>query len=151
MHYLIETLFSKNGYMYSVLYTSLKEPSQVEQEDQPLNYTTLHKKSHIHQNFFFPFCLGLQLNGSQYCWNTTASALLNLTACFWYLQVPENIPISFGINNKARLAAKTVFSLAHRHGDILREGWKNILDCMLQLYRAKLLPKSMIEVNKNKN
>ena len=67
MHYLIETLFSKNGYMYSVLYTSLKEPSQVEQEDQPLNYTTLHKKSHIHQNFFFPFCLGLQLNGSQYC------------------------------------------------------------------------------------
>ena len=47
---------------------------------------------------------------------------------------------------KAQLAARTVFGLAHRHGDILREGWKNILDCMLQLFRAKLLPKCMIEV-----
>ncbi|ESO85819.1 hypothetical protein LOTGIDRAFT_130403 [Lottia gigantea] len=59
---------------------------------------------------------------------------------------PENIPVSFGINFKAQLAARTVFALAHRHGDILREGWKNILDCMLQLYRAKLLPQNMIEV-----
>ncbi|KAH3746618.1 hypothetical protein DPMN_181027 [Dreissena polymorpha] len=63
-----------------------------------------------------------------------------------FVQAPENIPIQFGMNNKAQLAARTVFTLAHRHGDILREGWKNILDCMLQLYRAKLLPKSMIEV-----
>jgi brefeldin A-resistance guanine nucleotide exchange factor 1 len=47
---------------------------------------------------------------------------------------------------KAKLAAQTVFSLTHRHGDILREGWKNILDCMIQLFRAKLLPKAMIEV-----
>lgn len=53
----------------------------------------------------------------------------------------------FGSNNKAQLAARTVFGLAHRHGDILREGWKNILDCMLQLYRAKLLPKGLIEVS----
>ena len=53
----------------------------------------------------------------------------------------------FGSNNKAQLAARTVFGLAHRHGDILREGWKNIMDCMLQLYRAKLLPKGLIEVS----
>ncbi|XP_070186725.1 Golgi-specific brefeldin A-resistance guanine nucleotide exchange factor 1-like isoform X2 [Littorina saxatilis] len=59
---------------------------------------------------------------------------------------PESIPATFGSNMKAQLAARTVFGLAHRHGDILREGWKNILDCMLQLFRAKLLPKSMIEV-----
>lgn len=52
----------------------------------------------------------------------------------------------FGGNPKAQLAAKMVFSLAHRHGDILSEGWKNLLDCMLQLFRAKLLPKNMIEV-----
>ena len=65
-----------------------------------------------------------------------------------YLQTPENIPIAFGSNLKAQLAARTVFGLAHRHGDILREGWKNILDCMLQLFRAKLLPKCMIEVRK---
>lgn len=47
---------------------------------------------------------------------------------------------------KAQVAAKTVFSLAHRHGDILAEGWKNLLDCMLQLFRAKLLPSEMVEV-----
>ena len=62
------------------------------------------------------------------------------------LQSPENIPATFGNNFKAQLAARTVFGLAHRHGDILREGWKNILDCMLQLFRAKLLPKCLIEV-----
>ncbi len=52
----------------------------------------------------------------------------------------------FGSNRKAQVAAKTMFSLAHRHGDILREGWKNIMDSMLQLFRAELLPKSMVEV-----
>ena len=61
-------------------------------------------------------------------------------------QTPESLPIVFGANTKAHLAAKTVFGLAHRHGDILAEGWKNLLDCMLQLYRAKLLPIEMIEV-----
>ena len=64
----------------------------------------------------------------------------------FFYQSPDTIPASFGTNLKAQLAARTVFGLAHRHGDILREGWKNILDCMLQLYRARLLPKSMVEV-----
>ncbi|KAK9964695.1 hypothetical protein ABG768_005844 [Culter alburnus] len=58
----------------------------------------------------------------------------------------ENLPTVFGSNRKAQVAAKTVFSLAHNHGDILREGWKNIMDSMLQLFRAELLPKSMVEV-----
>ncbi|TRY65557.1 hypothetical protein DNTS_024060 [Danionella cerebrum] len=58
----------------------------------------------------------------------------------------ENLPTVFGSNRKAQVAARTVFSLAHRHGDILREGWKNIMDSMLQLFRAELLPKSMVEV-----
>ncbi|XP_032868449.1 Golgi-specific brefeldin A-resistance guanine nucleotide exchange factor 1 isoform X2 [Amblyraja radiata] len=58
----------------------------------------------------------------------------------------ENLPNVFGSNAKAQLAAKTVFNLSHRHGDILREGWKNIMDAMLQLFRAELLPKAMIEV-----
>ncbi|KAM4031164.1 Golgi-specific brefeldin A-resistance guanine nucleotide exchange factor 1 isoform 2-T3 [Anomaloglossus baeobatrachus] len=58
----------------------------------------------------------------------------------------ENIPTVFGSNPKAHIAAKTVFHLAHRHGDILREGWKNIMDSMLQLFRAELLPKAMVEV-----
>ncbi|KAI5108102.1 Golgi-specific brefeldin A-resistance guanine nucleotide exchange factor 1 isoform X1, partial [Silurus meridionalis] len=58
----------------------------------------------------------------------------------------ENLPTVFGSNAKAQIAAKTAFNLAHRHGDILREGWKNIMDAMLQLFRAELLPKSMVEV-----
>ncbi|XP_056147557.1 Golgi-specific brefeldin A-resistance guanine nucleotide exchange factor 1 [Lampris incognitus] len=58
----------------------------------------------------------------------------------------ENLPTVFGSNGKAQIAAKTVFHLAHRHGDILREGWKNIMESMLQLFRAELLPKAMVEV-----
>ncbi|XP_061601768.1 Golgi-specific brefeldin A-resistance guanine nucleotide exchange factor 1 isoform X2 [Cololabis saira] len=58
----------------------------------------------------------------------------------------ENLPTVFGSNNKAQTAAKTVFDLAHRHGNILREGWKNIMESTLQLFRAELLPKAMVEV-----
>ncbi|XP_040848161.1 Golgi-specific brefeldin A-resistance guanine nucleotide exchange factor 1 isoform X9 [Ochotona curzoniae] len=58
----------------------------------------------------------------------------------------ENLPSVFGSNPKAHIAARTVFHLAHRHGDILREGWKNIMEAMLQLFRAQLLPKAMVEV-----
>lgn len=58
----------------------------------------------------------------------------------------ESLPSVFGGNPKAHAAAKAVFHLAHRHGDILREGWKNIMEAMLQLFRAQLLPKAMVEV-----
>ncbi|CAB1312588.1 unnamed protein product, partial [Coregonus sp. 'balchen'] len=51
----------------------------------------------------------------------------------------ENLPTVFGSNGKAQIAAKTVFHLAHRHGDILREGWKNIMDSMLQLGESAVL------------
>jgi golgi-specific brefeldin A-resistance guanine nucleotide exchange factor 1 len=60
-------------------------------------------------------------------------------------QMNEQISINFGTNNKAQLACKTVFQLIHSHGDILRDGWKNILDCILQLYKCKLLPKVLVE------
>ncbi|KAK3091515.1 hypothetical protein FSP39_020408 [Pinctada imbricata] len=73
-------------------------------------------------------------------------SLCKFTTLLSSAESPENLPVAFGSNNKAQLAARTVFGLAHRHGDILREGWKNIMDCMLQLYRAKLLPKGLIEV-----
>ncbi|MGH0126606.1 UNVERIFIED_CONTAM: hypothetical protein FKN15_035567 [Acipenser sinensis] len=59
----------------------------------------------------------------------------------------ETLPTVFGSNAKAQVAAKTMFNLSHRHGDILREGWKNIMDSMLQLFRAELLPKAMVEVS----
>lgn len=54
--------------------------------------------------------------------------------------------MQFGQNRKARLAATVVFNIAHVHGDILRDGWKNILECIVQLYRANLLPSVLVEV-----
>ncbi|XP_071455207.1 Golgi-specific brefeldin A-resistance guanine nucleotide exchange factor 1 isoform X2 [Hetaerina americana] len=59
----------------------------------------------------------------------------------------DMLAASFGENAKAQLAAKTVFGLAHRHGDILRDGWKNVLDCIIQLFKCKLLPKSLVEAD----
>lgn len=72
-------------------------------------------------------------------------SLCKFTTLLNSAETPDNLTISFGANPKAQLAAKTVFTLAHRHGDILREGWKNVLDCLLQLYRCKLLPKALVE------
>lgn len=58
----------------------------------------------------------------------------------------ESLPIQFGTNRKARLAATVVFTVAHVHGDILRDGWKNILECIIHLYKGKLLPTNLVEV-----
>ncbi|CAF2709471.1 unnamed protein product [Rotaria sp. Silwood2] len=58
----------------------------------------------------------------------------------------ENLPIQFGLNRKARLAATVLFNIAHVHGDILRDGWKNILECIIHLYKANLLPSVLVEV-----
>ena len=60
-------------------------------------------------------------------------------------EMSDQLAVSFGMNNKAQLACKTVFQLTHNHGDILRDGWRNILDCIVQLYKAKLLPKVLVE------
>ncbi len=62
------------------------------------------------------------------------------------LQPPSAVFNTLGAIPKARQSLHTMFSLAHRHGDILREGWKNILDCLLTLFKAKLLPDCLVEV-----
>ncbi|XP_034102559.1 Golgi-specific brefeldin A-resistance guanine nucleotide exchange factor 1 isoform X1 [Drosophila albomicans] len=54
--------------------------------------------------------------------------------------------VNFGLNAKAQSAMRTVFLLVHGYGDCLRESWKHILDLFLQLFRLKLLPKTLIEV-----
>ncbi|XP_016981293.1 Golgi-specific brefeldin A-resistance guanine nucleotide exchange factor 1 isoform X2 [Drosophila rhopaloa] len=54
--------------------------------------------------------------------------------------------VNFGLNGKAQAAMRTVFLLVHDYGDCLRESWKHILDLYLQLFRLKLLPKTLIEV-----
>ncbi|XP_022788096.1 Golgi-specific brefeldin A-resistance guanine nucleotide exchange factor 1-like isoform X3 [Stylophora pistillata] len=72
-------------------------------------------------------------------------SLCKFTALLTPPETGESLSVSFGRNLKSQQSARTLFALAHRHGDILREGWKNIMDCMLQLFKAKLLPKSMVE------
>ncbi|KAG9440805.1 hypothetical protein H6P81_020970 [Aristolochia fimbriata] len=46
----------------------------------------------------------------------------------------------FGNDLKPRMATLSVFSIANQAGDVIRGGWRNILDCMLKLKKLKLLP-----------
>ncbi|XP_055312921.1 Golgi-specific brefeldin A-resistance guanine nucleotide exchange factor 1 isoform X3 [Sitodiplosis mosellana] len=55
--------------------------------------------------------------------------------------------VQFGLNVKAQLAMKGVFAMVHKHGDCLRcDGWKNVIEVILQLFKLKLLPKILMEV-----
>lgn len=63
-----------------------------------------------------------------------------------HMQVPNTVFMTLGSNSRVRQSLHTMFSLAHQHGDILREGWKNILDCLLTLFKAKLLPENLVQV-----
>ncbi|XP_065163849.1 Golgi-specific brefeldin A-resistance guanine nucleotide exchange factor 1 isoform X2 [Atheta coriaria] len=55
------------------------------------------------------------------------------------------LTVQFGLNTKAQLALKSVFELAHQHGENIREGWKNLFDLILTLYTQSLLPKCYTE------
>lgn len=52
----------------------------------------------------------------------------------------------FGGNAKAQLAMRGVFSLCHRHGDGVREGWREVFDLVAALFSNDMLPKSYVEV-----
>uniref|UniRef100_A0A1A9WV30 SEC7 domain-containing protein n=1 Tax=Glossina brevipalpis TaxID=37001 RepID=A0A1A9WV30_9MUSC len=54
--------------------------------------------------------------------------------------------VNFGLNPKAQAAMRTVFALVHDYGDCLHESWRQILELYLQLFRLKLLPKTLMEV-----
>jgi brefeldin A-resistance guanine nucleotide exchange factor 1 len=84
--------------------------------------------------------------GMSSAYDNLVISLCKFTMLLNTAETPNNLTITFGLNPKAQLAAKTVFNLACCHGDIVREGWKNLLDCMLQLYHCNLLPKVMVEV-----
>ncbi|PAV79155.1 hypothetical protein WR25_16601 isoform J [Diploscapter pachys] len=51
---------------------------------------------------------------------------------------PEAVALAFGENKKAQLATKTLFHI---------QGWKNLLEVVLQLFKARLLPAELIEVD----
>lgn len=60
-------------------------------------------------------------------------------------QIPYVFIPVYGANAKAMMATRSVFALAHKHGDILHDGWKNILDCVLWLFKCQMLPKTLME------
>ena len=64
-----------------------------------------------------------------------------------HTQSPTSLYYLLGVNPKVRLSVQTMFSLAHHYGNILREGWKNLLDCLLTLFKTKVLPEVLIEVS----
>ena len=57
----------------------------------------------------------------------------------------EYFKVQFGANNKALLVTRALFSLSHKYGDIIREGWKHITECLLTLFKCQLLPQDMME------
>ena len=52
--------------------------------------------------------------------------------------------IAFGSSEKAQAAVETIFTVANRYGDGLRNGWAQVMDCMMRLYKAGLLSPQVI-------
>eukprot|EP01124_Arcella_intermedia_P011795 TRINITY_DN1817_c0_g2_i1.p1 TRINITY_DN1817_c0_g2~~TRINITY_DN1817_c0_g2_i1.p1 ORF type:complete len:1224 (-),score=341.78 TRINITY_DN1817_c0_g2_i1:78-3695(-) len=71
------------------------------------------------------------------------STLCDLTTI---LGVTENFYLSFGKNEKAQTAMSTLFQLSLKHGDHIRDSWKNVMSCLLKLHSFKLLPKDLVNI-----
>ena len=52
--------------------------------------------------------------------------------------------VVFGEDVKACAATRTIFGIAHRHGDALRQGWCNILDTLLRMTKISLVPEDIL-------
>ncbi|XP_034180833.2 sec7 domain-containing protein garz [Osmia lignaria lignaria] len=58
---------------------------------------------------------------------------------------PDQVVLQLGGSGKCQLAARTVFTITHMYGNAMRASWKNIIDCLQSLYKARLLPKNLTE------
>ncbi|GAA50645.1 Golgi-specific brefeldin A-resistance guanine nucleotide exchange factor 1, partial [Clonorchis sinensis] len=72
-------------------------------------------------------------------------SLCKFTTLLTTAEPPTGLPVYIGRNAKGRLALRLVFALTSSHADILRYGWHSLLDCLLQLFRAGLLPDELTE------
>ncbi|XP_012252835.2 Golgi-specific brefeldin A-resistance guanine nucleotide exchange factor 1 isoform X2 [Athalia rosae] len=57
----------------------------------------------------------------------------------------EQLVLQLGGSGRSQLAARTLFEVTHRHGDALRASWRNVVDCLQAVYRARLLPRILTE------
>jgi brefeldin A-resistance guanine nucleotide exchange factor 1 len=51
--------------------------------------------------------------------------------------------VVFGEDIKACAATRTIFGIAHKYGDTLRQGWCNILDTVLRMTKVGLVPEDI--------
>ncbi|TGZ74900.1 hypothetical protein CRM22_000686 [Opisthorchis felineus] len=72
-------------------------------------------------------------------------SLCKFTTLLTTAEPSTGLPVYIGRNAKGRLALRLVFALTSSHADILRYGWHSLLDCLLQLFRAGLLPDELTE------
>lgn len=95
------------------------------------------------------------LNGFRSCASVAAhfvmsdvfdNIIISLTKCiFKSLPKEESFVIGFASSAKAALATQSVFDLTRAYGDMLRAGWKNIIEMMLCFFVHRLLPDEMME------
>ncbi|KAK3850300.1 hypothetical protein Pcinc_042986 [Petrolisthes cinctipes] len=57
---------------------------------------------------------------------------------------PEQLASAFAASRRAQLAAGAAVGLAAGHGDGLRDAWANVVQLLLQLFRCRLLPQSLV-------
>ena len=60
---------------------------------------------------------------------------------------PTSSVLRFAAQAKAQWALSLTFALVHTHYDIIREGWRDIVVCVLQVYAMGLLPSSMLTLD----
>ncbi|KAI3389071.1 hypothetical protein SNEBB_006241 [Seison nebaliae] len=62
-------------------------------------------------------------------------------------QVDIEIALKFASSPKAHLAAQTLFYLTHCYGNMIRDGWHDLVDCIVQLCHCRLLPKEFLFID----
>jgi len=75
--------------------------------------------------------------------HTDAMDKLIITLCELssILSLPaEKFGITFGASEKAQMITKLLFGICQKHGDHIRESWKNISGCLIKLNHLILLP-----------
>jgi brefeldin A-resistance guanine nucleotide exchange factor 1 len=70
------------------------------------------------------------------------STLSKYTAAFNVASL--NPAIDLGNSEKAKAALEATFAIANLYGDMVHSGWRHVLDCIVRLHKADLLPPSVI-------
>ncbi|KAG0242430.1 GDP/GTP exchange factor for ARF [Actinomortierella wolfii] len=58
----------------------------------------------------------------------------------------SDLAVQFGKSYKGQLASVVAFGVANEHGNMIRNGWKPIMEIIKNLFVNSLLPESMLEV-----